>query len=132
MAKKKDTEGKKEIRFLLSPTGVFGLGYSAGDTAVLDEGRAGELVEAGYARYTDDAENAATETADVKALQAENAELKKGVTAYGNEIESLKKVIQDKDAEIAELVEALKNSNLAVDNLKAAYAVNTAPGEDKK
>jgi len=96
MAKKKETEGQKEIRFLLSPTGLFGLGYNAGDTAFVDEAQAAEIVEAGYARYTDDAENAATTTVDVKALQAENADLKKTISEKDTEIQNLKTSLEVK------------------------------------
>jgi hypothetical protein len=39
------------IRFLLSPTGKFGLGYSAGEEGEFEEKQATELVEAKYAEY---------------------------------------------------------------------------------
>ena len=44
----------KNIRFLLSPTGRFGLGYSVGDEAPIETKQAAELVDAGYARYVND------------------------------------------------------------------------------
>jgi len=131
-----------------------------GEGKDVSEEQADEIVNIGYGEYCDKEGNAiksAAEKGDTKALETENAQLKEAVKGYVGDIENLKKVIQDKDteiensqktrednaekyesllsgkdAEIAELVEALKNSNLAVDNLKAAYAVNTSPGEDKK
>jgi len=100
MAKNKIKDGTKEIRFLLSPTGVFGLAYNADDVAVLNEDQAAELVNAGYARYTDDADQPETNKLDVKAFETENTQLKEAVKGYVSEIENLKKVIEDRDAEI--------------------------------
>lgn len=40
-----------KVKFLLSPTGKFGLGYSAGEEGEFNENQATELVEAGYAEY---------------------------------------------------------------------------------
>lgn len=42
-------EKKVKVKFLLSPTGKFNLGYNAGETAILPELQADELIEAGYA-----------------------------------------------------------------------------------
>jgi len=70
--------------------------------------------------YTDDAENAATETADLKGLQDENSELKKAVKAYGNEVESLKKVVQDKDTEIESLKNELSEKQAVIDTANPA------------
>jgi hypothetical protein len=39
------------VKFLLSPTGKFGLGYSAGEVGEFEEKQATELVEAKYAEY---------------------------------------------------------------------------------
>lgn len=42
--------GKKlKVKFLLSPTGVFGLGYNVGESASFPKIQAEELIEAGYA-----------------------------------------------------------------------------------
>lgn len=54
MAKEKNTPTLKEVgvikvKFLLSPTGVFNLGYNPGEEASLPELQATELIEAGYA-----------------------------------------------------------------------------------
>jgi hypothetical protein len=40
-----------KVKFLLSPTGKFGLGYSAGEEGEFEEKQAAELVEAKYAEY---------------------------------------------------------------------------------
>jgi len=47
--KQKPTGKTIKIKFLLSPTGKFGLGYNAGETAQLPEAQAIELIEAKYA-----------------------------------------------------------------------------------
>jgi len=47
MANKK----RLKVKFLLSPTAVFGLGYNAGDVALLPEPLAYELVENKYAKF---------------------------------------------------------------------------------
>jgi len=54
MAKEKTTPTSKEvgvlkIKFLLSPTGKFGLGYNVDEEGILPELQATELIEAGYA-----------------------------------------------------------------------------------
>lgn len=54
MAKDKTTPASKEvgvikIKFLLSPTGKFSLGYNPGEEVSLPELQATELIEAGYA-----------------------------------------------------------------------------------
>jgi hypothetical protein len=41
-----------KVKFLLSPTGKFGLAYSAGEVGEFEEKQAAELVEAKYAEYT--------------------------------------------------------------------------------
>jgi len=41
---------KIKIKFLLSPTGRFNLGYNVGETAEMDEKQAIELIEAKYAK----------------------------------------------------------------------------------
>ena len=40
-----------KVKFLLSPTGKFGLGYSAGEEGEFEEKQAAELVDAKYAEY---------------------------------------------------------------------------------
>lgn len=57
---------KKEtvlVRFVLSPTGKFGLAYSVGDQAEFSSEQAKELIESGYAVSVDEtaAEKAAAE-----------------------------------------------------------------------
>jgi len=47
---------KRKVRFLLSPTGRFGLGYGVGEEAEFETKQAAELVESGYAEYVDAAE----------------------------------------------------------------------------
>lgn len=42
---------RKKVKFLLSPTGRFGLGYSAGEEGEFEEKQAAELVESKYAEY---------------------------------------------------------------------------------
>ena len=37
------------VKFVLSPTGRFGLGYNIGDEAPFSEEKANELIESGYA-----------------------------------------------------------------------------------
>ena len=54
MAKDKKTPVSQEagvikVKFLLSPTGKFSLGYNPGEEASLPELQATELIEAGYA-----------------------------------------------------------------------------------
>jgi hypothetical protein len=39
----------KKIKFVLSPTGAFKLGYSVGDVVSLDEAQADALIDAAYA-----------------------------------------------------------------------------------
>jgi len=53
MAKKQTVKTPKtlKIKFLLSPTGSFNLGYSIGDEAEFDELIAKELVESHYAEF---------------------------------------------------------------------------------
>lgn len=41
----------RSVKFLLSPTGAFGLGYNEGEEAELEAKQASELVELGYAEY---------------------------------------------------------------------------------
>jgi len=40
-----------KVKFLLSPTGRFGLAYSEGETGTFPENEANELVEAKYAEF---------------------------------------------------------------------------------
>ena len=40
-----------KVKFLLSPTGKFGLGYSAGVVGEFEENQSTELVEAKFAEY---------------------------------------------------------------------------------
>lgn len=47
----KEKSKKVKVKFLLSPTGKFGLGYSAGEEGELEEKQAAELVDAKYAEY---------------------------------------------------------------------------------
>ena len=54
MAKDKTTPTSKEVgvlkvKFVLSPTGKFSLGYNVNEIATLPELQAAELIEAGYA-----------------------------------------------------------------------------------
>ena len=49
--KPKEKSKKVKVKFLLSPTGKFGLGYSAGEEGEFEEKQAAELVEAKYAEY---------------------------------------------------------------------------------
>ena len=54
MTKEKKTPTSKEVgvlkvKFLLSPTGKFSLGYNEGEKASLPKLQAEELIEAGYA-----------------------------------------------------------------------------------
>ena len=46
-----DDAEKVEVKFLLSPTRKFGLGYSVGEIGFFTENEAAELVEAKYAEY---------------------------------------------------------------------------------
>jgi hypothetical protein len=46
-----DDSEKVEVKFLLSPTRKFNLGYSVGETGFFTENEATELVEAKYAEY---------------------------------------------------------------------------------
>ena len=39
----------KKIKFIVSPTGKFQLGYNVGEEAEIDSKQADELIEAGYA-----------------------------------------------------------------------------------
>lgn len=39
----------KKVRFILSPTGLYGLGYNIGDVAEFETKQADELIESGYA-----------------------------------------------------------------------------------
>lgn len=48
-AKAPAKEKSVKVKFVLSPTGRFGLGYNPGETASLLELQANELIEAGYA-----------------------------------------------------------------------------------
>lgn len=41
----------KKIKFLLSPTGKYNLGYNAGEVAEINENQAQELVDAKYAEF---------------------------------------------------------------------------------
>lgn len=54
------------VKFVLSPTGRFGLGYNIGDEVPFSEEKAAELVESGYAEYVKGGKKttAAEETAD--------------------------------------------------------------------
>lgn len=52
MAKKQTTETPKtfiKVKFLLSPTGRFNLGFSIGDVAEFEPNTAKELIDAAYA-----------------------------------------------------------------------------------
>lgn len=44
------TSKKIKIKFLLSPTGRFNLGYNVGEIAEMDEKQATELIDAEYAK----------------------------------------------------------------------------------
>jgi hypothetical protein len=50
--KPKEKSKMVKVKFLLSPTGKFGLAYSAGEVGEFEEKQAAELVEAKYAEYT--------------------------------------------------------------------------------
>lgn len=80
----------RQLTFLLSPTGKFNLGYSAGDTAFVEEKQAAELVEAGYAEYTRDDENDSAELSPAEVLANENAALKEINASHLAEIARLK------------------------------------------
>lgn len=122
MAKNKEKLEGREIEFLISPTGAFNLGYNAGDTAVLgNKELEDELTKLGYARYTDDAANAASENVDLKKLQDENTQLKKAVEGYVTEIDNLKIVVSEKENSIAELKSSTVKTN---DTAKEAAAAN--------
>lgn len=43
-------KGKTKIEFLKSPTGVFNLGYSAGDQCSIEAKQAEILIDSGYAK----------------------------------------------------------------------------------
>lgn len=53
VAKEKTTKKGKDlkVKFLLSPTGRFGLGYSEGEEGTFSEAQANELVDAKYAEF---------------------------------------------------------------------------------
>lgn len=59
--------GKKSsdvaVKFVLSPTGRFGLGYNIGDEATFSEEKANELIESGYALPVKSGKAPAEETA---------------------------------------------------------------------
>ncbi|KQS45918.1 hypothetical protein ASG38_15015 [Flavobacterium sp. Leaf359] len=57
----------KKVRFILSPTGLYGLGYNIGDVAEFEAKQADELIESGYA------EPAENKAGKVKAETPENA-----------------------------------------------------------
>lgn len=40
---------KVKVKFLKSPTGLYGLGYNIGDKASVDSNQADEMIETGYA-----------------------------------------------------------------------------------
>lgn len=52
MAKSKSSD-LVNVKFLLSPTGRFGLGYSIGEQGQFSAEQAAELVESGYAVVVD-------------------------------------------------------------------------------
>lgn len=54
----------KKVRFLLSPTGAFKLGYNIGEIAPLPAKQADELVDAKYATF--DLEEPKEETPEVQ------------------------------------------------------------------
>lgn len=63
-----------KVKFLICPTGRFGLSYSVGNEAELNEVLATELIEAGYAELLPESK----EEADLnKVLEATKAEAKK-------------------------------------------------------
>jgi hypothetical protein len=55
MAKKNTTPGEGlefiKVKFLLSPTAKFNLGYNVGEEGEFEQKQAAELVEAKYAEY---------------------------------------------------------------------------------
>ena len=64
-----------KVKFLICPTGKFGLAYSKGDEAELKEVLVAELVESGYAELLPESK----EEADLnKVVEATKAEAKKG------------------------------------------------------
>jgi len=95
MAKEKKTTGKK-IRFLLSPTGAFGLAYNAGDEAEIDTAQADELVDAGYAQFVSESDGTEKTLTNEQKLQAEVDQLKAINIEAFKEIEALKAVANDK------------------------------------
>jgi hypothetical protein len=49
--KKEEEKATAKIKFLLSPTGKYNLGYSIGEEVEFDTKKAKELVDACYAEY---------------------------------------------------------------------------------
>jgi len=93
----------KKIKFLLSPTGKFGLAYNAGDVVEgFEDKQAAELVDAAYATYVldDDATPKKPKTTDkAKETKAEKEAREKA----------------EKDAAVQEQLDTLKTEALTLD-----------------
>lgn len=78
MANKDQKKEKRYVKFSVSPTGAFGLGYNAGDVGYLDGEQADEIVTSFYGQYCDEDGNLSDggkstgkkDTGDIKALTA--------------------------------------------------------------
>jgi hypothetical protein len=51
LAVKKPKEKKSKIKFILSPTGKFGLAYGVDEIVEMNANQANEIVESGYAEF---------------------------------------------------------------------------------
>jgi len=51
LAEKKSKEKKSKIKFILSPTGKFGLAYGVNEIVEMNANQADEIVDSGYAEF---------------------------------------------------------------------------------
>lgn len=110
---------KKYVKFLVSPTGAFGLAYNADDVGELEDLRAAEVVEAGYAQYCDaegklitvGVTSAKDDASDLKALTAKavgfGIEVPKNATA-----KQVQTLIDESHAKALEDLKTLRETNV--------------------